>query len=493
MDKMCKDFFGVQVLNDVSFELEGGTILGLIGENGAGKSTLMNLLGGVHQASSGKMFLEEEEYKPKNPLDAIRNGIAFIHQELNLFPNLTVSENIYIEKYSKYKFVPFLKKREMIKNSKQLLEDLGLSINKDVLVSQLSPGERQLVEVAKALKFQPKIVIFDEPTTSLTERESDKLFKTIEKLKQEGKAIIYISHILEHVKRISDKTLVLRNGVLADYGNTKDFTFNRMIKAMINKDLSMLYPEYIKREHKYVKLEIKNLSKRNVVKDVSFSLKSGEILGIFGLMGAGRTELLKILFGLDSYDEGEVYINGDKVKKLTARKSVKNKIGYITEDRREEGLLMNATIVENVSLVSLPQYRNKLTRSIEKRKMIGDIQEVVNKLQLKSDNICTFMAKSLSGGNQQKVVISKWLLSNPEILIFDEPTRGIDIGAKTEVYKIITSLVKNNKSILLVSSEIEELIGMCDRIIVMSKGEQTAEFERKEFDKGNILKASFNQ
>ena len=197
--------------------------------------------------------------------------------------------------------------------------------------------------------------------------------------------------------------------------------------------------------------------------------------------------------GLDSYDEGEVYINGDKVKKLTARKSVKNKIGYITEDRREEGLLMNATIVENVSLVSLPQYRNKLTRSIEKRKMIGDIQEVVNKLQLKSDNICTFMAKSLSGGNQQKVVISKWLLSNPEILIFDEPTRGIDIGAKTEVYKIITSLVKNNKSILLVSSEIEELIGMCDRIIVMSKGEQTAEFERKEFDKGNILKASFNQ
>ncbi len=493
LDGISKSFFGVPALQGVSFSLKKGQLLGLIGENGAGKSTLMNIIGGVLKPDSGCMIYDDSEYAPGNPADASSAGIAFIHQELNLFLNLSIAENIFICNFPKISGLPFIEKGSMKQKTKKLLESIDLQVSPDILVEKLSPGERQLVEIAKALSCNPKVIIFDEPTTSLTARETERLFELIEKLKSEGISIIYISHILDDVKRLADEIVVLRDGQVTDQDCVSCFSVNRMISSMVGRDIKQLYPEKTNKPSNEKAMEVRSVSQRGIVADISFHLNKGEVLGVFGLMGSGRTELARILFGLDRYESGEIIIDNEPIKKITPQKAIEKGVAFVTENRREEGLLMDVSIAENVGLASLDKYSNNFLRFISKSSMYSAVKEVVGTLKLKSGPVEKSVPKSLSGGNQQKVVIGKWLLSNPGVLMVDEPTRGIDVGAKYEVYSIINNLASNGTGVLIISSELEELIGTCDRIIVMNKGDIVGQFNSNDFDRQKVLAAAFRQ
>lgn len=490
MRAISKSFFGTYALRDVNFRLEQGSILGLIGENGAGKSTMMNIIGGVHIPDGGEMRLNGQLYEPKSPMDAMNNKIAFVHQELNLFTNLSIADNMFLEDYPRGVLI---KTKEMKKRTQEILKMVELDISVDTLVERLSPGQRQLVEIAKCLKTDPDIIIFDEPTTSLTAHESRKLFEIIRRLNGKGKSIIYISHILSDVKSLTDKIVVLRDGHVTTSGDTKDFEIDKMIKFMVGRELTQIYPTRKSKPGSEVVLKAENISEPGISHKISLELHKGEILGLFGLMGSGRSELLRILYGLDAHSEGEVYIKGKKVTKGSPRHSIENNIGFITEDRKGEGLLLNFNIEENMALVSLPKFSSRRMRVINAKKQEEPIQKYLDRLKIRTGNIRQQTAKSLSGGNQQKVVIAKWLIAEPEILFVDEPTRGIDVGTKYEVYCILNDLAAQGKSILMVSSEIEELMGVCDRIIVMSLGEVLSEFSMSEFDTQKVLASAFRQ
>lgn len=493
IENLCKNFYAVEAAKNVSFKIKKGKLISLIGENGAGKSTIMNMIGGVFQPTSGQMKINGKVYDPKKPADADEAGIAFIHQELNLFTNLSILDNIYITSFPKIKGTPIVSKKLIRKKVEELLKSLHLDVSPDVLVEKLSPGERQLVEIAKAINSNPEILIFDEPTTSLTNKETEKLFQLIDEFKKAGKSIIYISHILEDVYKISDEIVVLRDGEITDCGSIQEFTIDRMITSMVGRELKQLYPERENFTTNKVALEVKNLTQSGTVKDISFKVHKGEIVGVFGLMGAGRSELARIIFGIDPYEEGEIIINGNKAQKHNPLDRINQKLAFITENRREEGLLMDLSILENVSLVSLREFTNQRFQMVNYKKMKDEAEAKTKQLKLKSGSIDTANPKSLSGGNQQKVVIGKWLVSEPEVLIVDEPTRGIDVGAKSEVYSIIKELAAEKKGVLMISSELEELIGMCDRIIVMNKGEIVGEFENNMLTPETILRSAFKQ
>ena len=490
MHGISKTFFGTQALKNVSLALPEGSILGLIGENGAGKSTMMNIVGGVHMPDCGEMKLFGKPYVPKTPKDAIDNKIAFVHQELNLFTNLSIADNMFLEKYPGGALI---RTREVKKRTREILKMVDLDESVDTLIERLSIGKRQLVEIAKCMKADPDIIIFDEPTTSLADHETQKLFEIIQKLKASGKSIIYISHILNDVKNLADKIVILRNGVVMETGDTKDFEIKRMIKSMVGREIKQIYPERKSKPEKEVVLKVDNISEPGIVHRVSFELHKGEILGFFGLMGSGRSELMRILFGLDMHSEGDVYIKGKKAASVSSAKSIENNMGFITEDRKGDGLLLNFNIAENLLLVALPKFSTKKLRFINTKKLEEPILKYIDRLKIKTGNICQQTAKSLSGGNQQKVVIAKWLITDPDILIVDEPTRGIDVGTKYEVYCILNDLAAQGKSILMVSAEIEELIGICDRIIVMSLGEISSKFSMDEFDRQKMLESAFRQ
>ncbi|MBC7958332.1 MAG: sugar ABC transporter ATP-binding protein [Vallitaleaceae bacterium] len=493
LENLCKNFFAVSAAKNVSLKIKKGKLISLIGENGAGKSTIMNMIGGVIQPSSGKMFLNGKPYEPKKPADADAAGIAFIHQELNLFANLSILDNIYITSFPKAKGTPIIAKKAIRKRVEGLLKTLHLEVSPDVLVEKLSLGERQLVEIAKAINSDPEILIFDEPTTSLTNQETEKLFQLIEQFKLEGKSIIYISHILEDVYKLSDEIVVLRDGEVTDVGSIESFTIDRMITSMVGRELKQLYPERGHYAVDEVALEVRGLSQSGTVKDISFKVHKGEIVGVFGLMGAGRSELARIIFGIDPYEKGEILINGKMIKKQNPLDRITQKLAFITENRREEGLMMDLSILDNVSLVALRNFSNKKLQWVNKEKMSTASEEKTNQLKLKSGPIQQSTPKSLSGGNQQKVVIGKWLLSEPEVLIVDEPTRGIDVAAKSEVHHILKDLASTRKGVLMISSELEELIGMCDRILVMCKGEIVGEFKNEGLTPEIILRSAFRQ
>lgn len=492
---LTKSFFGITAVNNISLEVEEGKILGLIGQNGAGKSTLMNLIGGVHQPDSGQMLLADKAYTPRNPADAKQAGIAFIHQELNLFTNLTIAENIFIDGFPTRRIGPirFIDRGQLKRETASILEWVGLDVPADTVIETMSPGERQLAEIAKALYFDARIIIFDEPTTSLTARETERLFEIMRQLRDTGKAVIYISHILKDIAAISDSIAVMRDGVLMAQESAESFTIDRMINLMVGRKLEQLYPPKTAQSEPDTLLQVKNVSAKGLVKDIDLSLRGGEILGLFGLMGSGRTELARIIFGLDQFDAGEIYVEGKRRTANSIRNSIKNRIAFVTENRREEGLLMNVSIADNTTLVSLPQFANDLTLYVNQQALSDAALQASQILQLKSGDITTQAAKALSGGNQQKVVIAKWLLNEPMIFIMDEPTRGVDVGAKYEIYTIIDQLAAIGSGVLFISSEIEELIGMCDRILVMSQGEVVGEFTRSEFDEERILRAAFRE
>lgn len=485
-----KSFFGVKALKRVSFEVAAGHTLGLVGENGAGKSTLMNILGGNQQPEAGRMLLDGAVYAPRSPRDAESAGIAFIHQELNLFTNLSIAENLFITGFPRR--AGLIHRRAARERARELLDEAGLDLPPETPVERLSSGERQLVEIAKALGIRARLLLLDEPTTSLTERETARLFALLERLKQRGLAMIYISHALNDALRLCDDIVALRDGEVVGSGPRAEFTVDRLISLMVGRSIEQLYPARTTKPGAEPALEARHVSQPGVVKDVSFTVRRGEVVGIAGLMGSGRTELARILFGLDPMRSGEVRLEGAPIHALPPRARIKRGLAFLTENRRDEGLCMEASIAENIALVSAPAHaRNRLgwLNGGALRSSVARIRESVKLTATARD---AQPVKSLSGGNQQKVALAKWLLNKPKVFILDEPTRGIDVGAKFEVYTLINQLAAEGAGALVISSEIEELIGVCDRILVMSRGVIRDEIQRADFDRERILKSALH-
>lgn len=491
LEGISKSFFGVKAVEDISFTLAKGKLLGLVGENGAGKSTLMNILGGVIASDEGTMTVAGLPYAPKSPRDAARAGIAFIHQELNLFTNLSIAENLFLGRFPRHAGLPLLNRRKMQRRTREALAAVSLEVSPHTRIETLTPGERQLVEIAKAVDANAELIIFDEPTTSLTERETERLFAMLGALQASGKSIIYISHILTDVQRLADDVMVMRDGKLVEKAPKGDFDTKRMISLMVGRDLDRLYPSGAHEVKAEQVLAVSELSQPGILHDVSFGLNRGEVLGLFGLMGSGRSELARILFGLDSYTRGSITVLGKPLRTHTPRDAIAAGVAFVTENRREEGLMMDASIADNMSLVSITEYAQS-SPFLDSARLTKQVEHLGNELRLKTSSYAQ-PVKTLSGGNQQKVVLGKWLNANPQVFIIDEPTRGVDVGAKFEVYALVQKLAERGAGVLFISSELEELVNLCDRILVMHNGEIASCFTKKDFDKERILAAAFRE
>jgi len=488
-----KSFFGVRVVKQVSFKVGQGRILGLVGENGAGKSTLMNLLGGNLQPDVGSMQFNGNIFAPKSPGNARDAGIGFVHQELNLFPNLSIAENLFLTDFPVNG--PFIRRGVLQQRAAALLKQVGLDLPPVTPVEHLSTGERQLVEIAHALSFDARLIILDEPTTSLSTRESERLFSLMRQLRSDGRSIIYISHALGDILRLSDDVVVLRDGEVVGDFSAAGLDQSKLVSLMVGRELKQLFPTRKPASagdgtnEPSSLMDVRGISQAGVARDISFTLHRGEVLGISGLMGAGRTELARILFGLDPHELGTIKVEGLELTGSPKRR-IQERMAFLTESRREDGLCLEASIADNMALVTLPSHARTPLRLLDftrMREALGKIREAV-RLQSKLND--GQAVKTLSGGNQQKVVLAKWLLAEPRILILDEPTRGIDVGAKSEIYQLIHELADKGAGVLVISSELEELTGICDRIMVMSAGKITGEFASVEFDRERILNAA---
>jgi ribose transport system ATP-binding protein len=486
LNNITKSFAQVKVLSDVSLSVEKGQVVGLVGENGAGKSTLMNILGGVYHRDSGEILLNGKPFLPREPKDSTNAGIAFVQQELNLFSNLTVAENLFITNIPKFAG-PFVNPHAMKKEAKRKLLQINIDdISPDAIVGTLPMGQRQLVEITKAIVGDADIIIFDEPTTSLSTKEKQKLFEIIEHLRKAGKSIIFISHILNDVFKYCDEIVVLRDGKVITQVPAKDISLPGVVKMMVGRELNNIYPA-IEKEIGGVIFEGRSISQEGRFNNVSISIRKGEIVGLFGLMGSGRTEYLRCLFGVDPVTAGTVMFEGNPVRNLKPETCTRLGMAFITENRREEGLLMTKTVRENIVLASLKELSPRafgFMLSDEEQKMT---RMMVDELKVRTYDPSMQMVINLSGGNQQKVVFSKWVSRRPKVFLLDEPTRGIDVGAKYEIYGIMNDLAKNKSAILLVSSEMEELMGMCDRILVMCKNRIVAEFPKGQYNQEKIM------
>jgi len=486
MQDIDKSFPGVHALKKCRFELRSGEVHALVGENGAGKSTLMKVLTGIYQKDSGKILYKEEEVTISSPRQAREMGISIIHQELNLAQHLTVAQNIFLGREPR-KFPRFvLDEREINKKTEKLLEMVHLDVEPSTRVSNLTVAKQQMVEIAKALSFDSEVLIMDEPTAALTESEIEELFKIINNLRNKGVGIIYISHRLEELKQISDRITVMRDGSYVNTVDTKDTTIDEIISMMVGRVIYESSPEIPTDKQEEVVLEVRNLNRGKVIKNVSFKLKKGEILGFAGLMGAGRTEVARAVFGADKLESGEIFINGQKVSIKSPADAVKYGIGYLSEDRKRFGLTLGMDIETNVVMASFKKFLKYLIW-VNKKKTSQVASQIVEILKIKTPGIGQ-KTKNLSGGNQQKVVIGKWLTRDSNILIFDEPTRGIDVGAKSEIYKLLNDLAKQGKSIIMISSELPEILRMSHRIVVMCEGRITGEINANEATQENIMK-----
>ena len=484
-----KSFFGVEVLHGVSFDVKPGEIHGLVGENGAGKSTLMNILGGVIPSDGGSMEINGETYLPVSALDATNAGIGFVHQELNLFGNLTVAENVFIQDMplTKMKTVDY---KKMVRVADEYIDKFGVSVQASAKVDDLPVGLQQMVEIVKVLANNANIVIFDEPTTSLSHKEKENLFRLIKQINEAGVSIIYISHILEDVFRICDSVSVLRDGNLVGSFQRSEFDRDKVIQVMVGREISNIYPT-LEREKGEVIYSVKGVKNR-IANGVSFDIHKGEIVGMFGLMGAGRTELARSIFGVDDMDAGKIDFRGEPFGTPTPMKCVHSGMAFITEDRRGEGLLMPRSIIENLCLVNHHKMMNRIG-VINTRVEDNESERAIDQFRIKVNNKFEQLAQSLSGGNQQKVVIGKWMIGNPELLILDEPTKGVDVGSKYEIYLLMLDMARDGSGVLMISSEMEELMGICDRILVMNKGVITAEFIKGEYDPEEIINSALKE
>ncbi|MEG1287416.1 MAG: sugar ABC transporter ATP-binding protein [Clostridium sp.] len=481
MENIDKGFPGVQALKGVELEILKGEIHVLIGENGAGKSTLMKVLTGVYTRDSGEIYFKGKPFNVKTPKEAEDLGVSIIHQEFNLLPHLTVAENIYIGREPRRGFI--INNKKMIQDTKELLESINLKINPNTLVKNLSVAEQQMVEIAKALCVKSEVLLLDEPTSALTESEIDELFRIIKKLRSEGVGIVYISHRMEEFKHIADRVTVLRDGTYVGTKNWKETSIDEIIKMMVGRDIKNKYPQRTPKIGKVV-FEAKNIKRGHYLKDVSFSIRAGEILGFAGLMGAGRTELARAVFGADSIDSGEFILEGKKIKIKSPVDAINNQIGYLSEDRKRDGLLLDLDVNFNTVLANLKEYSKGTVINEKKCREITD-KKVID-LKVKTPSIYQ-KTKFLSGGNQQKVLIGRWLCRETKVLIFDEPTRGIDVGAKFEVYSLMKELAERGVAIIMISSELPEILGMSDRVLVMHEGEKTGELSIEEANQEKIM------
>lgn len=471
MKNISKEFPGVKALDDVSLTLRAGSVHALMGENGAGKSTLMKCLFGIYQKDSGEIFLEGKKVDIHNSKDALNNGIAMIHQELHPIPYRNVMENIWLGRFPVKGFGPFqfIDHKKMYKDTEELFKDLDMDIKPDTIVRNMSVSKIQSMEIAKAISYHSKIIVMDEPTSSLTENEVEHLFKLIRQLKSRGVAIIYISHKMEEILQIADEVTIMRDGKRIGTWPASELTTDMIISKMVGRDLTHRFPKRNNTPGEVV-LKVEGLSSPfpKSFKNVSFELRKGEILGVGGLVGAQRTELMEALFGLRSVEEGKIIINGKEVKIKSPVDAKKHKIALLTEERRATGIFPVLSILENTVVANLKRYV-KPYFLLDEKKRKEDVEKSIDMLKVKTPS-CKTLIKDLSGGNQQKVLLARWLLTQPEILILDEPTRGIDVGAKYEIYTLIAKLAEQGKSIIMISSEMPELLGMSDRIMVMCEG-----------------------
>lgn len=486
LKNIYKSFPGVKVLEDVTLQVRPGEVHALMGENGAGKSTLMKILMGIYKADQGSIFLEGKETAMHGPKDAMSKGISMIHQELNTVLDMEVAENVFVGRellkkgMEKLKIVDIARMRE---ETGRYFREMNIDIDPRAKMRTLSVAEMQLVEIVKAISLNSKIIVMDEPTSAITEKEAAVLFTQIERLKKQGVAIIYISHKMDEIFRISDTITVLRDGQWIGTKPAKELDNDMLIKMMVGRELTDIYPKDPV-EIGDVILEVKNLSRGKKVRDASFSLRKGEVLGIAGLVGAGRSELVETIFGLYPKTGGQIFLHGKEVHIKSAADAIKNKMALITEDRKQTGLNLIVSVKENIASVSIGKLSN---HGIVNDKKINEVSEkYIKELKIKTPDGNAIVG-NLSGGNQQKVVLAKWLLDEPDIIIFDEPTRGIDIGAKRDIYLLINNLAKEGKAVIVISSEMAEVMGICDRILVMAEGRINGEVQREEFSQEVIM------
>ncbi|WP_042273481.1 ribose ABC transporter ATP-binding protein RbsA [[Clostridium] dakarense] len=486
MKGIVKEFPGVKALDGVNLEIYEGKIMGLMGENGAGKSTLMKILSGVYKKDGGEIYYKGKLEDIKGTKDAQNKGIAIIHQELNLINDLTIGENIFLGREPRGSFgrINFPKLHEDAGN---ILKKLNVECSSRQLLGDLSIGQQQMIEIAKALSLNAKIIIMDEPTDALTDKETESLFKVINELKEEGKSIVYISHRLKEIFELCDYITVLRDGKYAGQENVCNINEDKMIEMMVGRKLTEQFPK-VEVDKSEVILEVKNL-KNKYVNDISFNVKGGEIVGISGLMGAKRTELAKTIYGYYKKESGEIYVKGRKIENKSAKDGLKNKIAYVSEDRKGDGLILGLSVRENMSISSLDKVSSKFR--VNKAKELEEVKSYIKKMNIKTPSENQII-KNLSGGNQQKVAIGKALMTKPEVLILDEPTRGVDVGAKKEIYDLINEFKKEGKAVIMISSEMPEILGMSDRILVLSEGNLTGEFDRENVTQEMILKSAVN-
>ncbi|HAV8203753.1 TPA: sugar ABC transporter ATP-binding protein [Escherichia coli] len=485
MKHITKRFPGVLALNDVQFTLRRGEVHALLGENGAGKSTLMKILSGVYQPDEGEIIFEDKPVSFSDPLSAQNVGITIIHQEFNLFPELTVEENIFIGREFCKKNRWRLDEKQQRQATIEILQKLNLAIKPDTLVADLTVAQQQMVEIAKAISVNARILIMDEPTAALTETEIESLFRVTRLLKEQGTGVVYISHRLEELALIADRATVMRDG---QYISTVDYEcvkISDLIAMMVGRDLGNIYPRREALQQRIPVLEVNGLTRKGVLNDINFTLYRGEILGFAGLMGAGRTELARAIFGADSIDSGTLKLNGKETVIKDISDAIQQGISYLTEDRKKEGLALNLSVERNIMLGNYPEYSDRFG-NIDSRRCQQTSEEQVKALRIKTPNL-EQAALNLSGGNQQKIIIARWVCKDTDILIFDEPTRGIDVGAKLEIYELMNRLVAKGKSIIMISSELPEVLGMCDRILVMRSGRITGELSAKEATQEKIM------
>ncbi len=481
MKDIYKSFGKNDVLKGVDFTLNDGEIHALVGENGAGKSTLMNILSGVLSKDKGEILIDGKEVDISDTNVAKKYGISFIHQELSDWPELTVMDNIFMN--NEIKNGTFLDKAKMRKKCIELLERFDLDINPKTKVSELSVGQRQMMEIAKANLNKVNVLILDEPTSALTNNEIDKLFKLIKRLRDKNVSMIYISHRMEEIFSLTNKITVMRDGKSVSVMDTNKTDEREVVSYMVGRDIGDFYPE-MDAEISDVKIELKNFNREGFFKDINIKAKKGEVLGISGLMGAGRTEIMRSVFGLDPKDSGEVFIDGKKIEIKNPADAIKNKIGFVTENRQEEGLILDESIRENISLLNFDKFSKNSFIDKAKEKNLSD--NLVDSFKVKTQSSESKIS-DLSGGNQQKVVFAKWYAIGPEILILDEPTKGVDVGAKREIYDLIKDLTKKAVSIILISSDLPELISLSNRIYVIHEGKIQGELLKKDASQEKIM------
>lgn len=489
MKNIHKSFGNVNVLNDIDFTLKQGEVRALLGANGAGKSTLMKIIGGVHTPTKGEVILKGEAIKFKNPHHSKENGISVIYQELSLVPTLTVLENMFLGRESVKGL--FLDKKTMLKEYKSICEEFDFNIDPNIIVSKLSIANQQMIEIMKAVSANADIIIMDEPTTSLTNNEKEGLFKIIQKLKSMNKTIVYISHILEEIFRVCDSASIMRNGVMIGSYEVADLTKLKITQLMTGNESHTLIDrkDYTFADYNEEPIvEVKNLCNRKV-KDVSFKVYKGEVLGLAGLVGSSRTEIINLLFGVDKKDSGDIYINGNKCNITSPKVAIENKIGLIPEDRKHLGLVLDHTIYSNSASVQVDKFKKGLF--IDRNKEIEFSNHGVDHLGIKVNSVKQAV-KELSGGNQQKVVVSKWLEKDLDLIIYDEPTKGIDIAAKEDIFKTVKEFSQKGMGVIFISSDLEEVIRVSDRILVVREGSIVDEMKNENIMVQDIMNSIFN-